>query len=183
MRIIWLMTLMCLPALSLSACKSVSQNNSSSGLYQDSDPSIYDAPSRSYSRPTVGSPRSSLASRTSENLNISSISMEDVFKLQQADRAVIIDARHPYYYGLGHIPSAINIPSEECEPIIRKMDDDFKEAIKENKVIIVYCSGVLCKDARIVARHIARNGHLVHKFYGGWGAWQDAGLPAEFESQ
>ncbi len=179
MRPFWWSILSFLPALMLGACKPTTGSTSQSGIYKKSDSSIFQPPPRTYARPSAGSSKSSVASQYSDNLNIAAISIEDLFKLQQSESALIIDARDPYYYGLGHIPSAVNLPAPNCERAFKRLDAEFKDALKSNKTIIVYCSGLLCKDARTVARHIALKGYTVHKFYGGWSAWQDANLPSE----
>ena len=71
------------------------------------------------------------------------------------------------------------MPADNCDQKILKMQDEIKDAIAAEKTIIVYCSGILCKDATTVSRHLARFGYSIHKFYGGWNAWQEAELPIE----
>jgi rhodanese-related sulfurtransferase len=110
---------------------------------------------------------------------VSSIGFDDFFALHQQGKAIVIDARPAYHYQLGHIPGALNLPKEAGETTLDSMEATFKQALEEDKTIVVYCSGVLCADARTVARRIARRGHDTSIFSGGWNAWLDAGLPTE----
>ena len=110
---------------------------------------------------------------------VSSIGFDDFFLLHQQGKALVIDARPAYHYQLGHIPGALNLPKESGEAAFDELNDTIKQALAENKTIVTYCSGVLCADARTVARRIARRGHDASIFSGGWNAWLDAGLPTE----
>lgn len=110
---------------------------------------------------------------------VSSIGFDEFFQLHQADKTLPIDARPSYFYHLGHIPGAINLPkSIEIEPnsaLIQQLN----RATKEDRALVVYCNGLLCPDARTIARRLARMGFDTHIFSGGWNAWTDAGLPPE----
>ena len=110
---------------------------------------------------------------------VSSIGFDEFFALHQQGKALAIDARPAYHHQLGHIPGALNLPKGADETVLDSMEDPFKQARAEDKTIVVYCSGVLCADARTVARRIARRGHDARIFSGGWNAWLDAGLPTE----
>ncbi len=110
---------------------------------------------------------------------VSSIGFDDFFALHQQGGALVIDSRPAFHYQQGHIPGALNLPKGADETALDSMADTIKQALAENKTIVVYCSGVLCADARTVARRIARRGHDTSIFSGGWNAWLDAGLPTE----
>ena len=166
-------------ALPLSACKAVQSNHTGSKkIYHKSDPNIHKPAPRVAVSKQHGS-RPPTRSHNGETGEISSISIQDLFTLQQQGDVLIIDARHHYFYQMGHIPGAISLHSKNCDQQIQKLETDLKAALNEEKIIAVYCSGFLCKDARIVSRHLASFGYPVHQFYGGWNAWQDAGLPTE----
>ncbi len=111
--------------------------------------------------------------------DVSSIGFDEFFALHQRGKALVIDARPAYHYQLGHIPGALNLPKEAGESALESMQDHFKQAQAENRAIVIYCSGILCADARTVALRIARRGHDSRIFSSGWNAWLDAGLPAE----
>lgn len=110
---------------------------------------------------------------------ISSIPLEEMFALQGSGNALIFDARPGYLFHLGHIPGAESLPKSDCENSIAKMEDRLKSAVTAGKPIIVYCSGLLCPDARTVAIHISGYGHPAKIFSGGYDAWKKAGLPTD----
>jgi 3-mercaptopyruvate sulfurtransferase SseA len=110
---------------------------------------------------------------------VSSISLTEAFTLQQSGEALIYDARPPFYFALGHLPGAINLPKANCDEQILKREAEIKAALAAKKTIIVYCTNFACPDARTVAIHLASFGHSSSTLTGGWDAWKDAGLPTE----
>jgi len=117
--------------------------------------------------------------RPSERGKVSSIGFDKFYDLHQQGRLLVIDSRPAYYHQLGHIPGAISLPKDGGVAAVAALEDKIASAIADGKTVAVYCSGILCADARIVARRIAGLGHPVSIFSGGWDAWQDAGLPTE----
>lgn len=111
--------------------------------------------------------------------DLSSISLEQVFGLQQSGKAMIFDARPAFFYNLGHIPGAINLPKSNCDEAIHNREGEIKAALAEGKSIVVYCTSITCPDARAVADHISGFGYPAAIFTGGWDAWKDAGMPTE----
>ena len=110
---------------------------------------------------------------------ITSISMEDLFTLQQSGKALIFDARPAFYYHLGHIPGAISLPKSNCDAEIAKREEQIKNAIAAGKTVVVYCTSFTCPDARAVAIHLADFGYSSSTMPGGWDAWKESGLPTE----
>ena len=110
---------------------------------------------------------------------VTSISMEDLFTLQQSDKALIFDARPAFYYHLGHIPGAISMPKPNCDAEIVKREAQIKSAFAAGKTIVVYCTSFTCPDARTVAIHLADYGYSSSTMPGGWDAWKESGLPTE----
>ncbi len=110
---------------------------------------------------------------------ITSISLTDVFTLQQADKVLLFDARPYFYYALGHIPGAISLPKDNCDRAIEKREAEIKAALAAGKTIVVYCTSPTCPDARTVAIHLAGYGHSSSTMPGGWDAWKESGLPTE----
>ena len=90
---------------------------------------------------------------------ISSISLEDFFMLQQSGKALIFDARPAFFYDLGHIPGAINLPKNDCDEAIANREAEIKAALAAGKTIVVYCTSLTCPDARTVAIHISGFGY------------------------
>lgn len=67
---------------------------------------------------------------------------------------LVVDARSPEEYGLGHIPGAINIPDTDVENNYKKYVDKLKKA----ELIIVYCSGGSCGSSEEVASQLIKRG-------------------------
>ncbi len=110
---------------------------------------------------------------------VTSISLTELFALQQSGSVLIYDARPGFFYSLGHIPGAINLPKQDCDAQIEKREAEIKAAIAANKPIVVYCTNLLCPDARTVAIHLAGFGYSSSTLSGGWESWKEAGLPTE----
>lgn len=110
---------------------------------------------------------------------VTSISLTEVFTLQQSGNVLIFDARPGFFYSLGHIPGAISLPKPDCDAQIVKREAEIKAALAANKTIVVYCTNLLCPDARTVANHLAGFGHSSSVLSGGWDSWKESGLPTE----
>ena len=110
---------------------------------------------------------------------VTSISISDFFVLQQSGKVLIFDARPAFYYHLGHIPGAISLPKPDCDAEITKRESEIKAAIASKTPIVVYCTNLLCPDARTVAIHLADFGYSSSTLTGGWESWKEAGLPTE----
>jgi rhodanese-related sulfurtransferase len=110
---------------------------------------------------------------------IASISLTELFALQQSGQVLIYDARPGYFYNLGHLPGAISLPKMNCDAQITKREDEIKAALAAKKIIVVYCTNLLCPDARTVANHLAGFGYSSSVLTGGWDSWKESGLPTE----
>lgn len=110
---------------------------------------------------------------------ITSISLTDAFALQQSGDILLYDARPAFFYSLGHIPGAISLPKNNVEAEIDKREAEIKAAIAAKKPIVVYCTNLLCPDARTVAMHLADRGYSSSTLTGGWESWKESGLPTE----
>jgi rhodanese-related sulfurtransferase len=110
---------------------------------------------------------------------VSSISLTDCFTHQQNDEILLYDARPSFFYLLGRIPGAINLPKNNVAAEIPKHQAEIKAALAEGKTIVVYCTNLLCPDARAVANHLAGYGYSSSTLTGGWESWKNAGLPTE----
>ena len=128
---------------------------------------------------TAAAPAKPRAPRMNGRGKVSSISLTDGFALQQSGQAVIYDARPAFFYQLGHIPGAINLPKANAEARIAALEPEIKAALTAGKTIIVYCTNFACPDARTVARYLAGSGHPSSTLSGGWDAWKESGLPTE----
>lgn len=118
-------------------------------------------------------------STTSVGEKVASIGFDEFFALHQEGKALVFDSRPAYHHQLGHIPGAASLPKDAGPDAIAAVENDIRQALADGKTIVVYCSGMLCADARTVARRIAAAGYPASVFSGGWDAWTDAGLPVE----
>lgn len=110
---------------------------------------------------------------------ISSISLEEFFALHQSGKLLLFDARPGFIYQISHVPGAINLTKHNCDQKIHDREAMIKSALAGGKTIVVYCTGIMCPDARAVAMHLSGFGYPSSIFSGGWDAWTDAGMPVE----
>lgn len=111
---------------------------------------------------------------------ISSVDLSEAFALQESGSAMIFDARPAFFYNLGHLPGAINIPAKaDPDTAIHRREAEIEAALAAGKTLIVYCTSWTCPDARTLARHLSGFGYPSSIFGGGWDAWREAGLPTE----
>jgi rhodanese-related sulfurtransferase len=74
--------------------------------------------------------------------------------LKEGSSVVMVDARSPEEYALGHIPGAINIPEGQVELNFRK----FEKLLKQASLLIIYCSGGSCGTSEEVAKELIAKG-------------------------
>ncbi len=108
-----------------------------------------------------------------------SIGLDELFQLQQADKALIYDVRVPYFYQIDHIPGAINWPYTDYAAQVEARDIEIQNALKAGKTIVVYCFNLGCPEARGVGRKLARRDYQISIFSMGIDSWRSAGLPLE----
>lgn len=92
---------------------------------------------------------------------------------------IVVDARSPEEFGLGHIPGAINIPDTDVENYYNKYQDKIRKA----ELIIVYCSGGSCGSSEEVASQLIKKGipaSRVAVHQDGLPGWIKAKNPIEF---
>ncbi|MES2997210.1 MAG: rhodanese-like domain-containing protein [Verrucomicrobiota bacterium] len=108
------------------------------------------------------------------------ITLENFFTKQQGGTAYIIDARPGWLFALGHIPGAVSIPAKiNLDANLEKHEAGLAAAVNSGKTIVVYCSGLLCADARTVSSHLAAAGFSSAIYHGGWDGWKNAGMPVD----
>jgi rhodanese-related sulfurtransferase len=129
--------------------------------------------------PQAEAPKYKKPPRMNGRGEVSSVSFEEFFALQQSGKALIFDARPAFFYNLGHIPGAINLPKNHCDETIAARESEIKAALADGKSLVVYCTSMTCPDARTVAIHISGFGYPVKTFSGGWDRWKQAGMPVE----
>jgi rhodanese-related sulfurtransferase len=86
--------------------------------------------------------------------------------------ATIFDARKQDEFVVGHIPTARNLPRNDFDPY----SGPLVAKLTKHAFIVVYCSGLECTDAEIVARKLQRLGFdQVGIYRGGWEEWRENG--------
>ena len=79
--------------------------------------------------------------------------------------AVIVDARDPVPYSLGHVQGAINIPAGEKQPY----RDRYLKNVDSNQLIMIYCNSASCHSSDMLAEHLIAEGFTnVRVFTPGW---------------
>ncbi len=80
----------------------------------------------------------------------------DEVKLYMKEKpgTLLIDARDPEIYKLGHIPGALNLPDDQFNSFYPKM----KTTLEKAKLIIVYCDGGSCGTSEALARKLVAKG-------------------------
>ena len=90
---------------------------------------------------------------------------------------LVIDARAPLFYRMGHVPGAVNLPREGFASCLERSG-----LLGEGKsrVVVVYCQSETCEDSRMVAESLRRVGFAsVRVFSEGWRRWVESGEPVE----
>ncbi|MDP2939155.1 MAG: rhodanese-like domain-containing protein [Candidatus Omnitrophota bacterium] len=93
---------------------------------------------------------------------------------------VWVDVRENEDYQRGHVKGALGIPLPEIESRLKEIPQD--------KEIVFYCEGTWdggsCEASRSAGRILIKNGYKqgnIKVFEDGYGAWENAGYPAEKE--
>lgn len=94
----------------------------------------------------------------------------------QSTEIVFIDAREPEDFALGHIPGAVNFPFDWYD----EYADSVLPDLDKGREIVTYCGGADCELSLYMGRQLRTEGYeKVTIFFGGYEAWQEAGLPVE----
>lgn len=107
---------------------------------------------------------------------ITSLDIGQVFTMKESGKAVVIDVRPPLYYRLGHINGAESMPLIKYDKIIAAKRPQLDAAVKDGKVIVLYCQNSNCPDAHKTAVKLAKLGYSASVFRGGWEEWKQAGM-------
>lgn len=107
------------------------------------------------------------------------MALDEFYPLQASGDALIYDVRVPYFYNIDHVPGAVNWPHTKYEEQIQQRDIEIQEARNAGKPIVLYCTSLLCPEARNVAKKLTRRGYDVSVLTMGMDSWRDAELPVE----
>lgn len=102
------------------------------------------------------------------------MTVEEAHAAWREETALFVDARSPQEYQEAHIPGAVNLPPDEFEDRY----PDLADRVEAAGAVIVYCQGVECGDAALVAERLAEvYGGSVSVAAEGFEAWTAAGYP------
>jgi rhodanese-related sulfurtransferase len=111
-------------------------------------------------------------------------------QLKDNPQILIIDSRTPPWYNInGHIPFAINIPSEifkDQDKISEYFEDDFGVILDGTlpdytyaKTLVIYCNGIWCGKTPEAINNLLKYGYPASKikyYRGGMQSWKSLGL-------
>jgi len=110
------------------------------------------------------------------NVKIEEIEVIQANDLWDLGEYLFVDSRSPVQYEEGHIAGAVNLPWEEFE----KYYPQVKVTLHSKPGLVIYCAGEDCDLSHALARRLYQEGfRSVFVFFGGWHAWDSAGLPTE----
>jgi rhodanese-related sulfurtransferase len=99
--------------------------------------------------------------------------LDEVRRLK-ASGALLVDARNPELYAMGHIEGAVSLPIVAIDDALPA----FLDRVTRGRTLITYCSGFGCPDSfDLGVRLIAAGYREVRVYEGGFPEWRDAGLP------
>lgn len=104
------------------------------------------------------------------------VNLEEVRYYLKQPGVLLVDARSPEEFSLGHIPKAENLPDDEFKSFFPKL----KSKLMTADLIIVYCSGGSCGSSEDLALKLLNEGigeSRIAVFSGGLPAWMKAKLP------
>lgn len=99
---------------------------------------------------------------------LESISNEDLLERLASGSVTLLDVRTGEEYALGHLPGALNIPTEELERRLSELPFD--------REIVAYCRGPYCVLSTTAAELLTAKGYRVRRLAAGYPEWKAAGL-------
>lgn len=101
------------------------------------------------------------------------ISLDQLKRVIDQKKAMLIDARTPEEYDEGHIAGAVNFYAMEVGNYFDRIVE-----IPRDSLVVMYCSNPHCHFARTLAGFFLDFGFTNILLYDdGWDGWTDAGMP------
>jgi rhodanese-related sulfurtransferase len=95
------------------------------------------------------------------------LTYEEARGLHLEGRALFIDARDGYDFGIGHIKGAVSLPLRQFNknhPLLADLPKD--------RLLVIYCDGAECNSSAELAKMLYESGYSnVKVFFGGWNEW------------
>lgn len=99
------------------------------------------------------------------------ISIEELLGMLDSGSVVLLDVRPPEEFAQGHLPGAINIPTEDLE---RRLAD-----LPAGTDIVAYCRGPYCVLSTDAVAALRAHGMPARRLEAGFPEWKAAGLQVE----
>ena len=100
---------------------------------------------------------------------IAPVGAEELQRLQQQGRAMLLDVRPEQEFLAGHIPGAVNVPLQRLAQETRELPRD--------REIVVYCRGPYCLLTLDALELLRARGFSVRRLATSLPAWREAGRP------
>ncbi len=93
-----------------------------------------------------------------------------VKQMIESGNVVLVDVRRADMYAQGHLPGALSYPLDAFD----QGRSQFLNNVKKNARVIVYCSGVTCRDSHTFGTRLLEMGYVdVLVYAGGMAEWQE----------
>jgi rhodanese-related sulfurtransferase/DNA-binding transcriptional ArsR family regulator len=99
------------------------------------------------------------------------ISRDDLLDRLSSGAITLLDVRSAEEYALGHLPGALNIPTDELEQRLSELPP--------GREIVAYCRGPYCILSATAAALLEGEGFRVRRLVAGFPDWKAAGLTVE----
>lgn len=107
---------------------------------------------------------------------ITQVDLNRLLQLQDEGKAYLIDVRPRLFFGLGHLPGAVNMPRKSFPLSLIKVQAGIDAAVSSGKVLVFYCQNTECPDGYHVGKEMAAMGYSVSIYEGGWEQWKEMGF-------
>jgi rhodanese-related sulfurtransferase len=106
--------------------------------------------------------------------DLETIELPGVLRFFNSKDVIFLDVREKKYFDYGSIQGAENLPSENLSIV----GHEALERWGKMTALVVYCNGVGCGTASLVARQLTDLGlHNVKIYVAGWPEWRSCHLP------
>jgi len=99
------------------------------------------------------------------------IPRDELIKRIKEGLVVVLDVRPEKEYASGHVPGAVNVPLNELEAYLQKMD--------KTQEVVAYCRGPHCILAFDAVAQLREHGLQARRMEDGFPEWKVSGLPVE----
>lgn len=99
------------------------------------------------------------------------VAREELLARAREGLVTVLDVRPPEEYRAGHVPGAINVPLDQLESQLAKLDP--------KREVVAYCRGAHCILAFEAVARLRSHGFTASRLEDGFPEWGLAGLPVE----